>query len=120
MYRRSIHATRIRCARDIKPYEIEGELIGAPTVGTRMLVVGDFGTHLVTSPIERVLEIDHEGEEVYVQTQNSVFRLVPARTRYPRRRVGAAEPERDGRRERYLSCIVRARPDGDLPNDAEG
>jgi hypothetical protein len=110
MIRRSVLATRIRSPRDYKPFEIEGELIGAPAIGKRMLVVGDFGTHLVTSPIERVLETRERGGELYVETRNSVYRVVRALTRRQAHAVGA--PVQGG-----SSPSSRGRGSAKLPHD---
>ena len=52
-----------------------GYLISYPTVGRGMVIFRDPNGHrMITTPVRRVLT-DPDGETVYVETENSVYRL---------------------------------------------
>jgi hypothetical protein len=81
---------RVRSQRQAKQCVLQGDLIGTPAIGERLFVVGEFGAHLVTSAVVRILET-HEPRGMYVETENSVYHLETAQTRYHARRVGVAD-----------------------------
>lgn len=52
-----------------------GFLVGQPVVGRGMVIFRDPNGHrMVTTPVRRVLA-DSDGETLYVETENSVYRL---------------------------------------------
>ena len=52
-----------------------GFLVGLPVVGRGMVIFRDPNGHrMVTTPVRRVLS-DPDGETLYVETENSVYRL---------------------------------------------
>ena len=54
-----------------------GFLVGYPVVGRGMVIFRDPNGHrMVTTPVRRILsDSDGEGETLYVETENSVYRL---------------------------------------------
>jgi hypothetical protein len=54
-----------------------GFLVGYPVVGRGMVIFRDPNGHrMVTTPVRRVLsDSDGDGETLYVETENSVYRL---------------------------------------------
>lgn len=53
----------------------EGHLMAEPKVGERLFLFRSAGEQLITTPIRRLL-VEPDGREVYVETQNSVYRLI--------------------------------------------
>ena len=52
-----------------------GFLVGYPVVGRGMVIFRDPNGHrMVTTPVRRVLS-DSDGDAIYVETENSVYRL---------------------------------------------
>jgi hypothetical protein len=57
-----------------------GYLVSYPVVGRGMVIFRDPNGHrMITTPVRRVLT-DPDGETVYVETENSVYRLTFNRT----------------------------------------
>jgi hypothetical protein len=54
-----------------------GFLVGYPVVGRGMVIFRDPNGHrMVTTPVRRVLsDSDGDGETLYVETENSVYRI---------------------------------------------
>jgi hypothetical protein len=67
----------------VKPGRIfEGHLMAEPKVGERLFLYRTAGEQLVTTPVRRLL-VEPDGREVYVETQNSVYRLTLGQPQLP-------------------------------------
>jgi len=76
----SVTARKVRTQRNETPvascgHIYTGYLISYPMIGRGMVIFRDpHGHRMITTPVKRVLS-DPEGQMIYVETENSVYRL---------------------------------------------
>ena len=70
-----------------------GYLISYPIVGRGMVIFRDpHGHRMITTPVKRVLG-EPDGQQIYVETENSVYRLeIHGEPLFPMSRPVASEP----------------------------
>lgn len=74
---------RQRDARGKRPARsFEGHLMAEPKVGERLFLFRPEGEQLISTPIRRLL-VEPDGQAIYVETQNSVYRLTFGAPRAP-------------------------------------